>query len=366
MEAERAEFFKLLKRLCDAIAPPGREDSVREIVIEFLKQYADSVRVDSLGNVIAVKRGSSDAKLMLAAHMDEIGLIVSHIDDRGFLRFLPVGGVRERNIVGQRVLVYTRRGTVVRGIIGLKPPHVAKPEEARQIPEMKDMFIDVGASSRDEVASLGISVGDYVVFDRDLVLLGQKRVTGKALDDRVGLAVMLWAFARVERVPVTVYAVATVQEEVGLKGARVAAFSIDPHAAIAIDVTVAQDIPGVEEHEQVTRLGAGPAIKVIDGKMGTGLIADRRLVDKLIEVAQREKIPYQIEVAPGGTTDASAINLVREGIPAATISIPTRYLHSATELLDLDDALNASKLLHRFIESVEPEWILRLRGYTVK
>ncbi len=362
----REEFFKLLKRLADANGPTGRESWVRQIVIEELKEVADEVRIDSLGNVIAVKKGRGTGKFMLAAHMDEIALVVSYIDDKGFIRFLPVGGVIERNIVGQRVRIVTRSGRVVKGVIGLKPPHAAKPEEARQLPEMREMFIDVGASSRSEVEALGISVGDFVVFDRDLELLGEKRVTGKALDDRVGVAVMITAFKELGELDVNVYAVATVQEEVGLKGARTAAYSIDPHAAIAIDVTIAQDIPGVDEAEYVTRLGKGPAIKVIDGRKGTGLISDLRIVDKLVEVAKAKSIPFQMEVAPGGTTDASAINLVREGIPAATVSIPTRYLHSAVELLDLDDAINAAKLLKEFLESIDSEWVSKLRGEKIK
>ncbi len=362
----REEFFKLLKRLADANGPTGRESWVRDVVIEELKEVADEVRVDALGNVIAVKKGRGSGRFMLAAHMDEIALVISHVDDKGFLRFLPVGGVVERNIVGQRVRILTRDGRVVRGVIGMKPPHAAKPEEARQLPEMREMFIDVGASSREEVEKMGISVGDFAVFDRELVALGEKRVTGKALDDRVGVAVMIAAFRELGETDVNVYAVATVQEEVGLKGARTAAFSIDPHAAIAIDVTIAQDIPGVDEAEHVTKLGKGPAIKVIDGRKGTGLISDPRLVDKLIEVAKAKSIPYQIEVAPGGTTDASAINLVREGVPSATVSIPTRYLHSAVELLDLDDAINAAKLIKEFLEAITSDWLEELRGKRIK
>ncbi|NPA96715.1 MAG: M42 family metallopeptidase [Crenarchaeota archaeon] len=362
----REEFFKLLKRLADANGPTGREGSVRDIVVEELKEVADEVRIDALGNVIAVKKGRGSGRFMLAAHMDEIALIVSYIDEKGFVKFLPVGGVMERNVVGQRVRIITRSGKVVRGVIGLKPPHAAKPEEARQLPEMREMFIDIGASSRAEAEAMGVSVGDFIVFDRELVRLGEKRVTGKALDDRVGVAVMIAAFKELGETDASIYAVATVQEEVGLKGARTAAFSIDPHAAIAIDVTIAQDIPGVEEHEYVTRLGKGPAIKVIDGRKGTGLISDQRLVDKLIEVAKAKSIPFQVEVAPGGTTDASAINLTREGVPAATISIPTRYLHSAVELLDLDDAINAAKLLKEFAESIPSSWLEELRGKRIK
>ncbi len=367
MCASHEELFSLLKRLCEAWGPPGREDSVREIVIDELRNYVDEIHVDSLGNVIAVKRGSrGGAKLVLAAHMDEVGFVVSHIDDKGFLRVLPVGGLHERNVISQRIAIRTRDGRIVRGVVGAKPPHVAKPEEARQVPEFRELFVDIGASSREEVEKLGVRVGDFAVFDRDLQLLGTKRVTGKALDDRVGLAVMISVVKELEKHEVDLYAVATVQEEVGLKGARVAAYAIDPDAAIALDVTIALDVPGVGEHEYVTRLGRGPAIKVIDGRMGTGLIANPKLFNKLIEIAEKHGIPYQVEVAPGGTTDASAINLTKRGVPAVTVSIPTRYLHSSVEVLDLDDVVNAVKLVKRFIEEVPSEWLASLRGYRAK
>jgi endoglucanase len=361
------EIFNYIKMLCEAVAPSGRENDVRTIVIDLVKNSADKVWVDSLGNVIALKRGrSGDSKLMIAAHMDEIGLFVTHIEDNGFLRVQPIGGIQERSLTFQRVIVKTRDGRIYRGVIGLKPPHAAKPEEARQVPEMRELFVDIGALSRDEVKNMGIDIGDIVVFDRDVVKLTTSRVTGKAFDDRVGLTVALKAFQMIENSDADVYLVATVQEEVGLKGARTAAFTINPNLGLAIDVTVANDIPGVPPYEWCTSLGKGPAIKIADGRSASGIIVHKEIVDKLIEVARKLGIPYQLEILSGGTTDASVIQLNREGVPTGVVSIPTRYLHSSVEVIDLNDIVNAIKLVKGFVESVNSYWVKSLRGVEVK
>lgn len=361
------EMFSYVKTLSEAIGPSGREYSVRDLVVEMLRECADKVWIDSLGNVIALKRGKGDgSRFMIAAHMDEIGLFITHIEDSGFLRVQPIGGVQEKSLVFQRVVIRTRDGRVYRGVVGLKPIHTAKPEELRQVPEIKDLFIDVGASSRDEVKSMGIEVGDIAVLDRDVVKLGSKRLTGKAFDDRVGLAIALKAFKLVENNDVDIYLVATVQEEVGLKGARTAAYAINPHAALAIDVTVANDLPNIPQHEWFTALGRGPAIKIADGRGSSGIIVHKEIVDKLIEVAKSLNIPYQLEVLTGGTTDASAIQLNREGVPTGVVSIPTRYLHSAVEVIDIDDVVNTVKLIKGFAESITCDWVKSLRGREVK
>ena len=367
-EITKEGVFQLLKRLTEAVGPSGFEDSVREVVIEELKPYADSLWIDSLGNVIAVKRGSrGSGRLMLAGHMDEIGLIVSFVDQRGFIRFQPIGGVSERVLLGQRVLIKARDGRIVRGVIGSKPPHIMKPEELKQVPEIKDMYIDIGASSREEVEKLSIGVGCVAVFERDLAVLGGSDVvTGKAIDDRVGVATMIEGFKAIDGNEVEVYAVATVQEEVGLKGARVAAYSITPDVAVALDVTIASDVAGVPEQEWVTQLGKGPAIKVVDGRAATGLIAHPAVRDKLIEIARQYGIPHQVEVAPGGTTDASAIALNKEGVPAATVSIPSRYIHSPVEVVNLVDVVNAARLTALFSSKVTSEWVASLARRVVK
>lgn len=367
LSLSKEDVFSLLKKLSESVGPSGNEGSVRELVIDEMKRVADELRVDTLGNVVAVKKGSrGSGKLMLAAHMDEIGLFVSHIDDKGFLRILPIGGISERSLVYQRVLIRTRDGRLYRGVIGLKPPHVVKPEELRQIPEMKEFFIDVGAISREEVLNMGIRVGDIAVFDRELSALAGDRVTGKAIDDRVGLAVMMKAFEVIESAELDVYAVATVQEEVGLKGAEVAAYSITPDLALALDVTVASDFPGVPEHEWYTQLGKGPAIKVADGRSASGLIAHPEIIKMLVSIAEELKIPHQVEVLAGGTTDASVIALNKEGVPAGVISIPSRYIHSPVEVIDLKDMLNAVKLTKAFAERVTYEWVSSLKERRIK
>lgn len=361
-EIKKESLYSLLKKLTEAIGPSGYEDSIRDIVIDELKSYADSLWVDSLGNVIAVKKGSrGSARLMIAAHMDEIGLIISYIDERGFLRFQPIGGVSERTLLGQRIVIKTFNGNIVRGVIGTKPPHIMKPEEMKQVPDGKDLYIDIGVSSRAEVERLGITIGNIAVFERDLTTLGTSDViVGKALDDRVGVAAMIEAFKAIDGNDVDVYAVATVQEEVGLKGARVAAYSISPHIALALDVTVASDVAGVSEQDWITQLGKGPAIKVVDGRAASGLIAHPAVRNKLIEIAKQYGIPYQLEVLHGGTTDASIIALNKEGVPAATISIPTRYIHSPAEIANLNDIVMASKLTMLFATNITSEWVLIL------
>lgn len=359
-------MYNLLKKLCDSISPSGYEDDVRSIVIEELRDAADKLWVDSMGNVIAVKKGSGDGKLMLAAHMDEIGLFISHIDEHGFLRAVPIGGIPSRALLYQRVLIKTRKGNVVRGVIGLKPPHILKKEELEKIPEINELFIDIGVSSKEEAETLGVSIGDVAVLDRELTLLANNRVTGKAIDDRSGLTALIASFKLLEQSDVNLYAVATVQEEVGLKGAHTSAYAISPDAALALDVTIASDVPDTPQHQWFTVLGKGPAIKVVDGRSASGLIANKGIVDKLIEIASTMNIPYQLEVAAGGTTDASVIALNKEGVPAGVVSVPARYIHSPVEVIDLNDLAHTVVLVRSFIEKIDSSWVKSLKGKVVK
>ncbi len=360
------EFLSLLKRLSEARGPSGFEDEVRELVVRELEPHVDEVYVDRWGNVIAVRRGETNYRAMVAAHMDEIGLVVDHVEKEGFLRFRPIGGWSEVTLVGQRVWVKTRHGGWVRGVVGSTPPHVTPVGKEREAPEIKDLFIDIGASSREEVEKMGISVGSVAVLDREVVELGGGLVTGKAFDDRVGLAVMIYAMSQLREVPTTIYAVATVQEEVGLRGAMVTAERINPHYAIAIDVTIAADVPGVSERLHVTKLGRGPAIKVADGGRGGLFIAHPLLRDHIVKIAEGEGIPHQLEVLYGGTTDATAIAFRREGVPAAVISIPTRYVHSPVELIDVRDAVNASRLLASVLSKTTPDVVEKLMEKKLK
>jgi endoglucanase len=352
--------FSLLKKLCEKVGPSGFEDEVRNIVVNELEQYVDRLWIDAMGNVIGLKKGEGGGKVMIAAHMDEIGLMINAITSDGFLRFVPIGGWNERIVPGQRVLIRTLDGKIFRGVIGVKPPHIMKPEEAQKVLALSDLFIDVGASSKDEVEKMGITIGSVAVFDRTVERLANPDVvTGKSFDDRAGVVAMILAARMLADVKtdVDVYFVATVQEEVGLKGARTAAFSIAPDFGIAIDVTIAADVPGAAEHERFTYLGKGPAIKIMDGRAGSGVIVNPAVVKLITEVAKEEGIPYQIEVLSGGTTDASAIQIAREGIPVGVISIPTRYIHSAVEVLHLDDLVNTARLVAATVKKVNRKWI---------
>jgi len=353
-------IFSILKELSEACGVSGFEDEVRQLIKERLEEVSDKVYIDNLGNVIAMVKGKDEGfKVMLAAHMDEIGLMVKHIESNGFLRFVPIGGVNPVMLVGQRVTVITRKGKI-RGVVGTKPPHLLTPEEAKKAPDMKNLFIDIGAKNREEAIKMGVRIGDVVTLERDLVRLGNKNiVTGKAFDDRIGVAIMIEAMRSLseERPLATTYAVATVQEEVGCRGAQVAAFRIHPSMAIVLDITAANDVAGVEERDYIVKLGEGPAIKVMDIISGSflGLIAHSKVKDLLIKTAEEEGIPYQLEILVGGSTDAATIHLVREGIPSGVVSIPTRYAHSPTEVLSLDDAVNAVKLVTGAIKRARPE-----------
>lgn len=341
-------MFELLKSLCDAHGISGYEDEVREIVKRELEDYVDEIKVDKLGNLICIKNGS-EFKEMVCAHMDEIGFMVKSIDEKGFIRFAPIGGWFSQIALGQRVILHGTKGKVY-GVIGCKPPHVMKDEERKKAVEFRDMFIDVGAESREEVKEMGIEIGTPITMDRELVRMG-KRVTGKALDDRVGLAVMIEALKRCKS-DATIYAVATVQEEVGLKGARVSAFALEPDVALALDVCVATDFPSAESTHMDIKLGKGPVITIVDAS-GRGLIATRNVVKWLRETAEKYNIPYQLEVAEGGTTDATAIQLTKEGIPSGVVSIPARYIHSPVEVVDIRDVENAVNLVAKALERAE-------------
>ena len=354
---EVSGFFSLLKRLSDAFGVSGYEDEIRGIVVDELRQYADELRVDRFGNVIAAKRsGRGYPRVLWDAHIDEIGFFVRYIDERGFLYLSPVGGWSERVLPGQRVRILADTGRIVRGVVGSKPPHLLKPEERDKVTPLDRLFVDIGASSREEAEKLGVRVGSPVDLDREAVMLAGTRATGKAFDDRVGVAVLLDAFRRIEPREQDVYLVLAVQEEVGLKGARVAAQQVQPDAAIALDVTTASDVPDVARQDWVAELGKGPVLKVADGRGAGGLIGSPRLLALLEETARSLGIAYQRSILPGGTTDAAIIALTGRGVPSAVVAVPTRYIHSPVELLDLRDAVAASRLVEAATLRITPDW----------
>jgi len=337
-----------LEKLSNACGIAGREEEVRSLMKSFLKPYVGEVKEDKLGNVIGIKKGKKNAsKVMLAAHMDEIGLLVKTISKEGFIQFAKIGGIDDRILLAQNVIVYTEKGPL-HGIIGSKPPHIQKEDERKKIFTYDELFIDIGAETQEQAKKMGVKIGDPVGFDIKFAKIGKNIVIGKAFDDRVGCAVMVEAMKLLEKTACTVYAVGTVQEEVGCRGAATSAFGIYPDVGIALDVTIAGDVPGVKEFEAPIKMRKGPSLTVAD----YGLITHPKVLRLLIDAAEEIKLPYQLETGLPGGTDASRISLTREGVPSGTISIPTRYIHSPASLLSLDDAEKVAKLTVAAVQKI--------------
>ncbi len=352
---DHTELRQLLAAFADAGGVSGHEGDVAALLAETLAPLTDDVRTDVLGNVIATRRGSGGEAaptLMIAAHIDEIGAMVKYIDDDGFLRFVPIGGWFDQTILAQRVTVQGRGGPLV-GVIGSKPPHIMEDDERKKPVKIKDMFIDVGARDADDAAALGVEIGSIVTMAAGLTDMANGLVTGKALDDRAGVAMMVAALQRLadRDVAATVYAVGTVQEEVGLKGARTSAFGLDPDVALVSETTIPGDHPEVSAQQRHVELDKGPVLTVADAN-GRGVIVPRPVLDWLRQTADAASIAYQLDVGSGGTTDATAIHLTRSGIPTGVLSVPTRYLHSPIEVLSLDDLDRCAELIAQAVLTV--------------
>ena len=320
----------LLKTLTETFAPSGYEDAIRTLVQKEVKPYADEMHVDALGNLIVRKKSTTKAKnskrIMLAAHMDEIGVIVSHVDKNGFVRFSSVGGVFGRYTLGARI----RFMNGVTGVVGFD-----KLEQVDQAPAMSKMYIDVGATSR---STCPVKVGDFGAFDRSYMEMGN-RLVAKSMDDRAGVVVLIEALKSIKTTPHDLYFVFTTQEEVGVRGAGTAAYGIDPEIGIAIDVTGTGDTPA--SLKMSMELSKGPCVKIRDA----GMLSDPRVVDWMTSTAEKAKLPHQREVLLTGSTDARAIQISRAGVMAGALSIPCRYIHSASEMVDYEDLKNSVKLL---------------------
>jgi tetrahedral aminopeptidase len=318
----------LIKQLTEAYGPPGYEHAVREIVKTHITPLADHVETDALGNLHGVKKGSGGGvKVMLAAHMDEIGLIVTHIDDKGFARLTPLGGVQAETMVGNRA-IFTNGAM---GVINIDNWLMHDGLDASH----RKLYLDFGVKSKKDVP---VRIGDVAGFERPFADLGDALVA-KSMDDRIGCAILIETLRRLEQTPHEVHFVFTVQEEVGVRGATTAAYKVNPDVSIAVDVTDSGDIPERKHFE--VKMGAGPAIKVMD----RGMLAHPGLKRWMMETATRHKIPYQMEVLTLGTTDAKAMQLTREGSAAGAISIPCRYVHTPSEMVSYSDVQNAVKLL---------------------
>lgn len=347
------ESITQLRGLCQAHAVSGYEDSLAHAVAEEVRSYADQVTVDALGNVIAHRKGNGQSKVMVTAHLDEIGLMVRYIDERGFLFVSPVGGNRAQNLPARACVVKTDDGQLIPGLIN--HPRPGRPKGLEELPEIEEFFIDVGASGREEVEGMGIEVGNTVSIQYEFGRLGPHKLMGKALDDRALVWMQIEALRLLSEESADtpdLYFVFTTQEEVGCRGAKTAAYTIDPDLAVALDITVANDTPGVPPEETITELDKGPAIKVMDRLSNShmGLIAAPSIVRQMKSVARENGIPYQLEVFMAGSTDAATMHLEREGIPSGAILLPTRYVH-AHEVVSERDMVRMIDLLVHYLRS---------------
>ena len=335
----------LLKKILETAGISGYEKEIASVMCEELKKSCDEVNIDNSGNVIA-KKGRGKKKIMLAAHMDEIGFMVKHITKDGYLNFIKVGGIDDRILPAQRVVVKAKKGDRV-GIIGTKPPHLQKEEDKKKILKYEDMFIDIGCRNREE-AKKTVEVGDIAVFEPNSGILNAKLYYGKAVDNRIGCYALIKIMEKITS-DAEIYAVATSQEEVGLKGARTAAFKVSPDFAIAIDTTIAGDTPGINERESSLKLGEGVAITIMEAS-GRGVIVNEKIKNLLTDTAKKNKIKYQIDVIEGGMTDGAMIYVNKEGVPTGVLSIPTRYIHSPSAVFHIDDISAAVKLTIKTVE----------------
>ena len=345
-----------LDDLCAAHAVSGHEETLAAEIAREAGDLADEVSTDPLGNVIAHMRGDGP-KVMVTAHLDEIGLMVRYIDEFGFLFFAPVGGHRAQNLFARACTVKTDDGRLVTGLINHMRP--GRPRGIENLPELDEFFIDVGASSLAEAEQMGLEIGNTVSLEYEFRRMGGSRLMGKALDDRALVLIQLEAMRRLagsraapDGLP-DLYFVFTTQEEVGARGAKTAAYAIDPDVAVALDIAVANDLPGTPPRETITRLGAGPAIKVMDRLANSqmGLIAAPRVVRDMKSIADKHGIPYQLEVFMAGSTDAATMHLEREGAASGAILLPTRYVH-AHEVISERDVVSMTELLLRYLESL--------------
>lgn len=312
-------MIEIIQQLTEAFGPSGYETEVTDLIKAMVQDHVDEIRTDVMGNLIAIKHGTAEGKkIMFAAHTDEIGIVVTHIDDKGFLRFANIGGVGVPTLVGNRV-------RFANGTIGVIYQEKGDWKEL----SLDKLYIDIGAESKDEALEK-VKVGEFGIFHREFTQLGN-RLVAKSMDDRIGCAVLIEALKKIENPRNTLFFVFTSQEEVGLRGARTAAYGLDPDLGIALDVTLTGDMP--EARRMAVSLGEGAAIKVKD----SSLIVHPKVKELLVELAEENNIPYQMEVLEAGGTDAGAIHLTKAGVPSGTISIPTRYVHSPSEMVDLRD-----------------------------
>jgi putative aminopeptidase FrvX len=339
---------RLLRDLSNAFGPSGNEEEVREILKRELEPWADEVRVDKLGNILFYHNGKEGSpRTMLSAHMDEVGVLVTFVENEGFLRFETIGGIPSNTLPGQRMLLRSD-GHELRGIVGTKPPHIMSVEEQNKVIPIEDLFIDVGAESLDKAKAKGADIGMIGVFDVDFAELGEGYVRGKALDDRAGCAVLVEVFKALKDSPFNFVGVGSVQEELGMRGARTAAWQVDPDYGLALEGTFAADVPGTRADRMSARLKGGPVVTIMDRTV----LADPFVLKTLINAGREMAVPFQFKKVPAGGTDAGAIHLTKAGIPSGTVAVPCRYIHGPAAIAHIDDLKNTASLVTEFIKSI--------------
>jgi putative aminopeptidase FrvX len=338
--------IKLLKNICETPGAPGFENRVRNLVFKEIENCVDDINIDNMGNVIALKKGKDDTKsVMIAAHMDEIGFIVTHINDKGFLKFHPLGGFDPKTLTSQRVIVHGKKNLV--GVMGSKPIHVMTTEEKNRVPKIQDYYIDLGLE-KSEVDKI-VKVGDPVTRERGLIEMGDC-INCKSLDNRISVFVLIEALKKIKTPDFNTYAVFTVQEEVGIRGAQVATQKIKPDFGFGLDTTIAYDVPGAAEHEKITSLGKGVAIKIMDASA----ICDTRMVQFMRKTANTHNIQWQNEILTAGGTDTASIQrMTPGGSIAGAFSIPTRHIHQVIEMVHKKDVQNCIDLLTYCLEELK-------------
>lgn len=338
---------QLLNKICTTPGAPGFEQKIRKLVIEEIKDLVDEMEIDNMGNVYAIKRGTGDKRVMVGAHMDEIGFIVTHIDDNGFIRFHTLGGFDPKTLTAQRVIIHGREDVI--GVMASKPIHVMSPEERNKVAKLKDYFIDTGLPV-ERVKAL-VQVGDSITREREFIEMGDC-VNGKSLDNRLAVFILIETLRKLKgkEIPYDLYGVFTVQEEVGIRGANVSSLRINPDFGFGLDTTIAFDLPGAAAHEMITKLGEGTAIKLMDAST----ICDYRMVEYMKKTADKHKIKWQPEILTAGGTDTAGIQRMTEGGSiAGAVSIPTRHLHQVIEMAHKEDIEGSIELLTACIQDLD-------------
>ncbi|MCW1929218.1 M42 family metallopeptidase [Bhargavaea beijingensis] len=354
------EQLQMLKDLTDAKGIPGNEREPREVMKRYIEPFADSIDYDGLGSLIAEKKGDSEGpRVLVAGHLDEVGFMVSKIDDKGFLSFQTVGGWWSQVMLAQRVTIVTRDGRELTGVVGSKPPHILSADARKKPVDIKDMFIDIGTSSKEEAMEWGVRPGDMVApYFEFTVMNNPDYLMAKAWDNRIGCAIAIDVLRKLkdEQHPNTVFSAGAVQEEIGLRGARTVAAKVKPDIGFAVDVGIAGDTPGVSSKEASGKMGDGPQIVLYDASM----VSHKGLRELVVDTAEEKGIPYQFETIPGGGTDAGSIHLANEGVPSLAICIPTRYIHSHAAILHKKDYEHAVQLIVEVIKKLDRETVDRL------